>query len=139
MADKQKRFRLVKRNPSIKGLSHQKIHSTVYIKSTTPYVSGVKRINKFLENLDKQAAIYVTVLGMGRAVEKTLSMALYFENTKHKRVEVYTRTVDLLDEVIDESAEESTSTSDSDSDDDEHKVTTLKNRKITGIELRLYP
>lgn len=118
--------KLVKKHPSVKALSPKQIHSTVYLKSRTPYVSALKRINKFLGNTHRSGSSYVTVLATGKAVEKALSLGCHFGQHLQKRVEVLTKSVEVIDEVTEE-------------DDESDAETQLKKRTISGIELRIYP
>lgn len=72
------------------------------------------------------------VLGMGKAIEKTLSLGCHFEQQLGKKVDVLTKSVELLDEV-------SVDDGDGDSIKDVDRETVLKKRTISGIELRIYP
>ena len=40
--------KLIRKRPTLKTLSHKKIKTTIYIKSNTPYIRGLKRTKKFL-------------------------------------------------------------------------------------------
>lgn len=124
--------RLVNKRPTIKILSHKSIKTTIYIKSNTPYVSALKRITKFLSNLDRHSSKYVVVLGMGKAIEKTLSLGNHFEVEKSLKVEVFTKSIDVIDEVIDSGEENSEL-------DEEDRETSLSKRTVSGVELRIYP
>ncbi|CAI4058967.1 hypothetical protein N7582_001253 [Saccharomyces uvarum] len=125
----------VRKHPSLKTLTHKQIHTTVFVKSATPYVSALKRINKFLDGVHKHGSSYVVVLGMGKAVEKTLALGCHFQDQKNKKIEVFTRSIEVLDEVIAEQQEGVESESDV---DDEDKETQLKKRTVSGIELHIY-
>lgn len=125
----------VTKHPSLKTLTHKQIHTTIFVKSTTPYVSALKRINKFLDSVHKQGSSYVAVLGMGKAVEKTLALGCHFQDQKNKKIEVYTKTIEVLDEVITEGQADIDMESDVEDDD---KETQLKKRAVSGVELRIY-
>ncbi|QLL30877.1 hypothetical protein HG536_0A06920 [Torulaspora globosa] len=127
--------KLIRKLPSVKVLTRKQIKTTMYVKSNTPYISALKRIKKFLRDLEKNGASYVVVLGMGKATEKTLSLGCHFEQQLGKKVEVLTRTVELVDEVSAES-EESIENEDL---RDIDRETTLKKRCVSGVELRVYP
>lgn len=118
--------KLVKKHPSVKVLSAKKIRSTVYLKSQTPYVSALKRINKFLESIHRSGSSYVAVLATGKAVEKALSLGCHFDEHLKKKVEVLTKSVEVIDEVTEE-------------EDECDADTQLKKRTISGVELRIYP
>ncbi|EJS44769.1 pop7p [Saccharomyces arboricola H-6] len=125
----------VKKHPSLKTLTHKQIHTTIFIKSKTPYVSALRRINKFLDNVHKHGSSYVVVLGMGKAVEKTLALGCHFQDQKNKKIEVFTKSIEVLDEVLTGDQEDIESEGDVDDDD---KETELKKRTISGVELRIY-
>ena len=125
----------VKKHASLKVLTHKQIHTTIFIKSATPYVSALKRINKFLDGVCKHGSSYVVVLGMGKAVEKTLALGCHFQDQKNKKIEVFTRSIEVLDEVIIEDNVDAESES---SIDDDDRETQLKKRTVSGVELRIY-
>lgn len=135
IVDKMSQGKLVSKHPSIKTLSHQKIKTTIYVKSKTPYVSALKRINKFMSQLPRHGSEYVTVMGMGKAVEKTLSLGCYFQDTKGRKVEIITKSIEVLDEVV---------VNDGDQEDEQNILheedleTTLRKRLVSGVELRIY-
>ncbi|CAI4037404.1 hypothetical protein SMKI_02G2790 [Saccharomyces mikatae IFO 1815] len=125
----------VKKHPSLKTLTHKQIHTTIFVKSTTPYVSALKRINKFLDGVHKHGSSYVAVLGMGKAVEKTLALGCHFQDNKNKRIEVFTKTIEVLDEVVIQDHVDIETENDVEDDD---KETQLKKRTVSGVELRIY-
>lgn len=128
------RSKLIKKHPTVKTLSRNQIKSHIYIKSTTPYVSALKRIKKFLEELNKSSAKCVVILGMGKATEKTLSLGCHFEQQLGKKIDVFTRTVQVLDGITDEDPEEV----DNGAQEEDLEIT-LKKRTLSGVEVRIYP
>lgn len=124
--------KLLRKLPTVKTLSRKQIKTTIYVKTSTPYISALKRIKKFLRDLPKSGSTYVVVLGMGKAIEKTLSLGCHFEQQLGKKVDVLTKSVELLDEV-------SVDDGDEDFIKDVDRETVLKKRTISGIELRIYP
>ena len=68
-------------------------------------------------------------------MEKTLALGCHFQDQKNKKIEVFTRSIEVLDEVIAEQQEGVESESDV---DDEDKETQLKKRTVSGIELHIY-
>lgn len=124
--------KLLRKLPTVKTLSRKQIKTTIYVKTSTPYISALKRIKKFLRDLPKSGSTCVVVLGMGKAIEKTLSLGCHFEQQLGKKVDVLTKSVELLDEV-------SLDDEDGDSIKDVDRETMLKKRTISGIELRIYP
>lgn len=131
---KQER-RVVRKLPSMKVLSRKQIKTTMYVKSSTPYISALKRIKKFLGDLQKNGASYVVVLGMGKAIEKTLSLGCHFEQQLGHRVETLTKSVELVDEVLTDRE----MAVPHDSGEDTDRETMLKKRTVSGVELRVYP
>ncbi|SCU94683.1 LANO_0E07668g1_1 [Lachancea nothofagi CBS 11611] len=125
---------VVTKHPSVKLLSHKQIKTTIYVKSKTPYVSALKRTNKFLRQLKRHGAEYVTIMGMGKAVEKTLAIGCHFQEEKGKKVIVSTQSVDVLDEIAQESAYESL-----EDVEEEDMETTLRKRTTSGVIVRIYP
>lgn len=129
--------KLVVKHPSLKVLSQKQIKTTMYVKSKTPYISALKHINKLLGQLQRHGAEYVTVLGMGKASEKTLAVACYFQEEKGKKTEVLTQSVEVLDELTKGTSEEC---EDSEEDiQDEDKELVLRKRTISGVEVRIFP
>ncbi|SCU87237.1 LAME_0D09296g1_1 [Lachancea meyersii CBS 8951] len=127
--------KILVKHPSVKVLSHKQIKTTIYLKSKTPYISALKRVTKFMTQLQRQGAEYVTVLGMGKAVEKTLSIACHFQEEKGKKVVVLTQSVALLDEILaDENDDENV-----EDIEDEDRETVLRKRTVSGVEVRIYP
>ncbi|CUS23930.1 LAQU0S12e03224g1_1 [Lachancea quebecensis] len=130
--------KLIAKRPSLKLLSHKQIKTTLYIKSQTPYVSALKRINKLMSQLQRHGAKYVTVLGMGKASEKTLAVACHFQEEKGKKVEVLTQSVDVLDEILKcDSVTQSIEEHNSDAEDVDREVE-LQKRTVSGVEVRIF-
>ncbi|KAH7197946.1 Rpp20 subunit of nuclear RNase MRP and P-domain-containing protein [Fusarium flagelliforme] len=103
----------------------------IYVSSKTPFMAAVKRARKQLdaslkttdaaprgaplhsrvENLKKTAggaveSAVVTVMGTGKAIEKTLAVAGWFEQEGDCEVEIKTGTVGTVDDVVAEGDEE---------------------------------
>ncbi|CCF59247.1 hypothetical protein KAFR_0G02130 [Kazachstania africana CBS 2517] len=123
--------KLVRKYPTVKESSHIEIKSTIYIKSKTPYISAIKRISKKLQDPKPANIKYITIMGMGKAVEKTLSIACYFQTKKQRKVEIITTSVDVIDEIATEDNEESPVST-------EDLETTLKKRTISGLRVKIY-
>ncbi|SCU92014.1 LAMI_0E08350g1_1 [Lachancea mirantina] len=123
--------KLISKHPTMKVFSHKKIKTTMYLKASTPYISALKRIGKLLGSLRRHGAEYVSVLGMGKAVEKCLSVACHYEGERAYRVEVRTQSVSVFDEIAD--------SDDSEIDiRDEDRETRLQPRNLSGVEVRIY-
>lgn len=128
--------KVMRKHPPVKILSRKQIKTTIYVKSVTPYVSALKRIKKFLRDLDINASSYVVVLGMGKAVDKVLSLGCYFEQQMGKKVDVLTKSVDVVDEILTNDQEEN---EDEEPERDIDRETTLRKRTVSGVELRIHP
>lgn len=118
--------KLLKKRPTLKTLNSKQLKSTFYVKSQTPYLSALKRTKKMLAKLP-QGQQYVTLYAMGKAVTKGLSLACYFQQRSY-RVSVLTKTVEVIDELIEEDEQ-------ADTDDVD---TTLAVRKLSGVEIRVH-
>ncbi|GKT99052.1 unnamed protein product [Fusarium langsethiae] len=103
----------------------------IYVSSKTPFMAVVKRVRKQLDAslkktdaAPKYASLHarveglkrtgggavdngvVTVMGTGKAIEKTLSLAGWFEQEGDCEVEIKTGTVGTVDDVVAEGDEE---------------------------------
>lgn len=116
--------KLIRHNPS-KQFKYSDLETTIHIKASTPYVSAIKRIQKLLINLPKKQpkVQYITVLGMGAAIEKTMSVGVFFQKDEGAQVDTFTKTVEVLDEFDDE--------------DLDHE-TVYRKRKVTAVELHIH-
>lgn len=95
----------------------------MYVSTGTPFMSAVKRVRKQLDQglstgaapknaslqsrldglrrmQDREDGVVVTVMGTGRAVDKTVRLASWFEQQGDCIVEMRTRTVATVDDVI---------------------------------------
>ncbi|KAH6605244.1 ribonuclease p mrp [Trichoderma cornu-damae] len=98
----------------------------IYVSSSSPFMSVVKRTKKFLDKAlrgnvpaAKNVSLYarvealkrasgsetgrrtvVSVMGTGKAIEKTLSVASWFEQRGDCVVEIRTRTIGTVDDVV---------------------------------------
>lgn len=121
-------------NVNIKLIVEQE--TTFLVKSSTPFVSALKRINKMLNKFNKtitktnkyqageyKKVKYITVKGMGKSIENTLSIANRLQNNYHYKVDVLTGSVEVLDEFVPET----------DSFD-----STFQKRKVSTVELRVW-
>lgn len=117
------------------------VETTYLVKSSTPFISGVKKINKILDKFNKtinrtnrkyqggeyKKVNYITVKGMGKAIPKTLSIACKFQDEMDFKVDILTGSTEVLDEFEpDESIEGSI------------EDTVYKKRKVSYIELRIW-
>ena len=119
--------------------------TTFLVKSSTPFVSGLKRINKMLDKFNKtvtrhtnkyqggefKKVKYITVKGMGKSIENTLGIANRLQNDYHYKVDVLTGTVEVVDEFVPFEGEASQSK-------DGIEDPTFQKRKVSTIELRVW-
>lgn len=116
--------------------------TTVLVKSSTPFVSAVKRIDRMLEKYDKGSGNstkyhrgeykrlrYLTIKGMGAAMQKTVSLALHYETTKGHQIDIYTGTTTVLDSVAVAHIE---------CKDDSEDETELRPRPVSYVEVRIH-
>lgn len=110
------------------------------VKSSTPFIAAVKRISKKLEKFDKSNVShkkyqrgeylkvkYICVKGMGRAIEKTISIGLMFKNDMNYHVEITTGGTLVLDEFRPQ-----------DSDEENDDEITFQKRMVCYVEVRIF-
>ncbi|VUC30386.1 unnamed protein product [Clonostachys rosea] len=130
--------------------THKKLtpkNRIIYISPKTPFMSAVKRVQKQLNaglrtqtaapknaslgsrirqlkrdstSSGEKGSSTVTVMGTGRAIEKTLSLASWFEQAGDYEVEMRTKTIGTVDDIVVED----------DDGEDESRV-----RKLSGLEV----
>ncbi|KAG7726518.1 hypothetical protein KL933_003449 [Ogataea haglerorum] len=104
-------YKLVKHAPPLR-YSYNDSRTVVHIKSSTPFMSAAKRILKNIDYFDhkytkkgkpipnqNKLVSYIVVRGMGKAISKVTNLALYFDHELGYKVEVFTKTVEVLDEL----------------------------------------
>lgn len=87
------------------------------------------------------ASSYVVVLGMGKAVDKVLSLGCYFEQQMGKKIDVLTKSIDVVDEILanDQEANEDNEEDDEEPEREIDRETTLRKRTVSGVEIRIHP
>ncbi|KAG7665150.1 uncharacterized protein J8A68_001206 [[Candida] subhashii] len=132
----------LKHSPNLIPQTETQKASTFLVKSRTPYVSALKTITKQLEKFEKTSNIkkfqnlqykrvkYITVKGMGKSIEKTLSILLNFQ--ERYKVDILTGSVEVLDEFEMEKKEGE------DVDDDEEGEKVYKKRMVSSVEGRIW-
>lgn len=126
----------IKRSPNNEIKTLVERETCYLVKSGTPFVAAVKRIVLILAKFDKsqlkhrrfqggeyKKVKYITVKGMGKAMEKAISIALKFEELEYK-VDYLTGSVEVLDEYKD------------DSEEDEDSV--YQKRMVSYVEARIW-
>ncbi|KAK6465849.1 hypothetical protein DFJ63DRAFT_317041 [Scheffersomyces coipomensis] len=127
--------------------------TTFLVKSSTPFISAVKKIQKLLDKFDKSLISsnsrtraktkyqngeykninYIVVKGMGKTIEKTLSLGLHFDKELHYQVDIITGSVQVLDEFKEQNEEQ-----DEEEEGDEFNDSIYKKRMVSNIELRIW-
>ncbi|KAI5965559.1 uncharacterized protein KGF55_000921 [Candida pseudojiufengensis] len=116
---KKKEGKHIKHSPNINIQSETQFNSTFLVKSSTPYVSALKKIDKILTKFNKsknqhqnsnsssnkkfqnenyKKLKYITVKGMGKTIEKTLKIAMNFKFELNYKVDIITGSIQVLDE-----------------------------------------
>lgn len=106
------------------------------VKSKTPYISAIKKIDKILvkysgksTNKKYQGGQYkkvkfITIKGMGKSIQKTVSIGLKYQQDGDYPVDVFTGSVQVLDELKPEDSDEENST--------------YKTRMVSFVEIRIH-
>jgi ribonuclease P/MRP protein subunit POP7 len=102
--------------------------ATFLVKSTTPYVYAIKKIDKIIGNFTSKKNLfknvhYITVKGMGKAILKTANIGMKFQTDGTYRVDFLTGSVEVLDEIL------------GDDDEDESQY---KKRMVSYLEVRIW-
>ncbi|CAK7911282.1 ribonucleases P/MRP protein subunit Pop7p [[Candida] anglica] len=139
---------LIKHSTNTQPQSQIERETIFLVKSSTPFVSALKRITKILnkfnklsrtnkrfQNGDYKKVKYITIKGMGRAMEKTLSLGLKFQEELQYKTEILTKSIEVLDEYKMNKDENGNSESES---DDEDKETLFQKRMVSCIEVRVW-
>lgn len=113
------------------------------VKSATPFISAVKRLDAILDKFDRDAIEhkkfhrgnykkikYIRIKGLGRAMEKVASLAAHYTQKGYK-IDVYTGSLEVTDE-IHHKTEHSTKDDESDTESE------LKKRTISYMEVRVW-
>lgn len=101
-----------------------------YISTKMPFVSALKKITKLLKSSPRQPnRKYLKVLGMGKCVEKALSVGLRFQEDGY-RVEIFTGETTLFDEIKIKG--------DMEVDDESDEEVVKQKRQVSTIEVRIH-
>lgn len=135
---------IIKHSPNTSIPNKIERETTFLVKAATPYVSAIKRIDAILAKFDKPAVDhrkyqrgeykkikYIRVKGMGRAIDKTTSLALHFMTAKAYKVDIYTGTVEVMDEVTTSSEHRS-----KDGESDEESL--YRTRNASYVEVKIW-
>lgn len=136
----------IKHSPNYQVVLNIQRETTFLVKSSSPFISALKRINKMLEKFSKasgsrnakfrggdyQKVKYITVKGMGKSIEKTLSLGLKFQKEFMYKVDIVTGGVEVLDEFKVKEEDED------DALDDDDRKSVFKNRMVSFVECRIW-
>lgn len=113
------------KHPPPRAASKKDAKTEIFLTPSTPIVSALKRVAKVMESLPKNApkAKFISVRGLGKAMDRAIIVAIRLQQ-KGKTVSFHTGTVTVVDEY--ESAIDPTS------------APSLKSRKVSSIEIRVY-
>ncbi|ODQ80839.1 hypothetical protein BABINDRAFT_12943 [Babjeviella inositovora NRRL Y-12698] len=112
---------------NLKPFSVKSLQTIIHLKSSTPYVSALKRIQKHIIQLPKKqpSVKYVTVKGMGvKPVEKLMQLAVFFQVEEGFKVDMFTSSVEVLDEYVEE--------------DEESGSSVFKKRLVSSVVMRIW-
>lgn len=129
----------IKHSANINLQKNVEKETTFLVKSSTPFVSALKKINKMLDKFNKtvnkstnkyqggefKKVKYIVVKGMGKSIESTLGLAGIFQDQHDYKVDILTGSVEVLDEFVPE----------------ENKTLDdiiYKKRMVSSIELRIW-
>lgn len=124
--------------PTAKPVSYNEIHTKFYVKPNASFIATVKQIKKMLKNCEKKnLKDHISVVGMGRAVGKAISVSSHF--SENHKTQVFTKTVTVLDEKITNTKTEKIEEGDEDFENDQElSASQLEKRSVSGIEIRIY-
>lgn len=142
MAPAQKQNKkITRRSPNTAILNKTERDTLVLIKSSTPFVSALKRIDRILEKFDNislsakfrngeyKSVKYVIIKGMGKSIQKTVSVALHYQSRNYQ-VDIYTGTVEVVDTV---SSGEIIETREGPEEQTKNEI-----RKVSSVEARIW-
>lgn len=135
---------IIKHRPNTAIATQIEKETTFLVKAQTPYIAAIKRIDRILAKFDVtnidhkkfqrgqyKSVKYIRVKGMGRAIDKATSIALHYMVKKSYKVDIYTGTVEVVDEV---SGGSEYKTKDGDSDCE----TTFRKRNTSCVEVKIW-
>ena len=135
----------------------------VYVSSTTPFMSAVKRVRHLLSLVEKRSlgrinlgqkasdrhllAVLkaeqerkdrgeheaVTVKGMGKAIEKVLQMALFFQDQADCAVQIRTTSLNVVDDIVEKERDENYDAASLNKGEEE--IPTIQTRKVSVLEV----
>lgn len=149
---KYKTKKLIKHAP-LRPYVHTELDTTVYVKSTTPFMSAVKRIEKMLYKFEeipnKRGELvrrgnasgkckFITVRGMGKSIDKVVNLGLHFKYEEKCTVDIFTKSVGVLDEFVKNKEEMEPTKEEQEEKEVEEDESVLRKRNVGAIEVRIY-
>lgn len=135
---------IIKHSPNTAIATQIEKETTFLVKTQTPHIAAIKRIDRILGKFDVsnvdhkkfqrgqyKKVKYIRVKGMGRAIDKATSIALHYLVKKAYKVDIYTGTVEVVDEV---SGASEYKTKDGDSDDE----TSFRKKNVSYVEVKIW-
>jgi len=132
------------------------VQKVVYVRANSPFVSVIKRVEKFLREADRRAMgnlktskledmikksrdgqqEEILVKATGRAIEKALHIALFFQGRDDCVVRLRTGGVATVDDIIPKETN-GASTGDGDMDEDAEDMPESRLRKVAMLEVAI--
>lgn len=151
---KYKDKKIIKHAP-LKVYNHIELDTTLYIKSNTPFISAIKRIEKMINKFDEipnkkgelvrrgnlsKKCKFVTVKGMGKSISKVLNIGIHFKYEEKFNVDIFTKTIGVLDEFISDEKNDvqNNNSIDDNFDDYSDDDSILRKRNVGAVEIRIY-
>lgn len=135
-----------KHSPKTTILTQTQRDTTVFISGKTPFVSAIKRIDRILEKFDHLVAPvlhrpkfnnreykkvkYIVIKGMGKSIQKVISLGLFYQTQKSYTVDIYTGTVPVVDTVTTEEVIETR--------EGPEEQTKRQSRDASSVEVRIW-
>ncbi|OBA19374.1 hypothetical protein METBIDRAFT_33545 [Metschnikowia bicuspidata var. bicuspidata NRRL YB-4993] len=134
---------MIRNSPNTRILLKTEIQTTIFVKSSTPYVSALKRVDRLLEKFDRLPTNYkqfqqgeykkvrsLSVKAMGSAMEKAVSIGLHFKENMGYQVDFFTGTVEVVDELK--------TTEIPNTRDDSEDETELRGRNVSCVQVTIW-
>lgn len=143
--------KLIKHAP-LRPYVHTELDTTVYVKSSTPFMSAVKRIEKMMSkfeeipnkkgNLIRRGNVslkckFITVRGMGKSIDKVVNLGLHFKFEEKCTVDIFTKSVGVLDEFVGKETDKEEK-EDVPGEEEGEDDSVLRKRNVGAIEVRIY-
>lgn len=125
----------IKHSANVEHKLQTQRETTFLVKSATPFISAIKKLDRILtkyggkrinfkyQNGQYRNVKFVTVKGMGKAIEKTVSIGLHYKLQGDHKVDILTGSVEVLDELL---------------PTDEDDESTYKKRMVSYVEIRIW-